>query len=198
MCGIVCPIQDITSSINDLKPPCLCHHTHYIWHRVHCVWMCHHIHCIDDITPTVFLRSHPLKFTKSYPVYMTWQPLDLCHNSHSFNDITPFIGMIAHPLYVQYHITYIRHHTHILWDHTTFCVTSHALFLDITPSISDTTSTLSVSSRPVHQLYHTNSLYDIKHTLCKTSQSVCMTSHKHFMTSNPYRYDITHSVFMTW
>ena len=66
-------------------------------------------------------------------------------------------------------------------------MTSHALFLDITPSISDTTSTLSVSLRPVHQLYHTNSLYDIKHTLCKTSQSVCMTSHKHFMTSNPYR-----------
>ena len=77
-------------------------------------------------------------------------------------------------------------------------MTSQSLFLDITPSISDTTSTLSVSSRLVHQLYHTNSLYDMTHTLCKTSQSVCMTSHKHFMTSNPYRYDITHSIFMTW
>ena len=32
------------------------YHTHYIWHRVHSVWMCHHIHCIDDITATVFLR----------------------------------------------------------------------------------------------------------------------------------------------
>ena len=156
MCGIVCPIQDITSSLYDLKPPCLCNHTHYIWHGVHCVWMFHHIHSIDDITPTVFLISHPLKFMKSYPVYMTWQPQDLCHNSHSFNDVTPFIVMIAHPLYVQYLITYIRHHTHILWDHTTFCVTSHALYrtshpilmslqyctYDITASIYETTSSM--------------------------------------------------------
>ena len=59
MCGIFCPIQVITSSFYDIKPPCLCHHSQYIWHRVHCVWMCHHIHCIDDITPTVLLRSHP-------------------------------------------------------------------------------------------------------------------------------------------
>ena len=127
---------------------------------------------------------------------MTWQPLDLCHNTHLFDDITPFLGMTSHPLYVQYHITYIRHHTHILWDHTTLCMTSHAFFLDITPSISDTTSTLSVSSRPVHKLYHTNSLYAITHTLCMKSQSVCMTSHEHFMTSYPYRYDITHSILL--
>ena len=36
------------------------YHTHYIWHRVHSVWMCHHIHCIADFTRTVFLRSFPL------------------------------------------------------------------------------------------------------------------------------------------
>ena len=54
-----------------------------------------------------------------------------------------------------------------------------------------------MSSRQVHQLYHTNYLYDITHTLCMKSQSVCMTSHEHFMTSYPYRYDITHSIFIT-
>ena len=127
MCGIVCPIQDITSSFYDINPPCLCHHTHYIWHGVHCVWMCHHIHCIDDITPTVFLRSHPLKFTKSYPVYMTWQQLDLCHNTHSF-DITRYLCMTSHPLYVQHHIPHMKHHTPSFWDHTTLCMTSHALY----------------------------------------------------------------------
>ena len=111
--------------------------------------------------------------------------------------MTPFLGMTAHPLYAQYHITYIRHHTHILWDHTTLCMTSHALFPDITPSISDTTSTLSVSSWPMHQLYHTNSTYDIPHTLCMKTQSLCITSHEHFLTSYPYRYDITHSIFIT-
>ena len=30
-----------------------------------------------------------------------------------------------------------------------------------------------------------------------TSHSVCMTSHEQFMTSNPYRYDIISSIFMT-
>ena len=91
---------------------------------------------------------------------------------------------------------FARYHTHILWDHTTFCVTSHALFLDITPSIFDSSSNLSVSSRPVHQLYHTNSLYDITHTLCMTSHSVCVTSHEHIMTSHLYRYDIKFSIFV--
>ena len=89
----------------------------------------------------------------------------------------------------------MRHNTHILWDHTTFCMTSHALFLDNSPTVYDTTSTLSVSSRPVHQLYHTNTRYDITHTLCMTSQSVFMTSHEHFMTSHPYKYDITEYIY---
>ena len=62
-------------------------HSPYMWHRFHCarhhiltlwpqttvlmssqplyltscpLYLCHHIHCIDDITPTVILRSHPL------------------------------------------------------------------------------------------------------------------------------------------
>ena len=67
---------------------------------------------------------------------------------------------------------------------------------DITPSISDTTSTLSVSSRPEYQLYHTHSLYDITHYIM-TSHSVCMISHEHFMTSHPYRCDIISSIIMT-
>ena len=102
----------------------------------------------------------------SYPVYMTWQPLDLCHNSHSFNDITPYIGMTAHPLYVQYHITYMRHHTHVLWDHTTLCMTSHALF----------------------SWHHSLYIWHYIHSLCviKTSASIiphqlCRTSHTFYV-----------------
>ena len=66
---------------------CMTSHTPYVWHRLHytryhiltlgpkttvfmsshplyltsCpLYLCHHIHCIDDITSTVFLRSHSL------------------------------------------------------------------------------------------------------------------------------------------
>ena len=53
MCGIVCTIQDIRSSLYDLKPPCLCHHTNYIWHCAHCI-------CV--ITCTVLMISHKLYF----------------------------------------------------------------------------------------------------------------------------------------
>ena len=46
-------MQDITSSIYDLKLPCLCHHSHYIWHLVHCI-------CV--ITSTVLFISHQMYF----------------------------------------------------------------------------------------------------------------------------------------
>ena len=64
------------------------------------MYLCHHIHCIDDITPTEFLRFHPLYMTTSYRLYMTSQPLNVCHHTHPFNDITPFVCRTSHPLYV--------------------------------------------------------------------------------------------------
>ena len=192
-----CTIQDITYLLYDIKPPFLGHHMHYIWHRIYCA-------CV--ITSTVLMISHQLNFWDLIR-YIWWHNIHcilyhsywMCVITPTFSmiDITPFVCRTSHPLYIQYHINSMRHHTHILWDHTTFCMSSYALILDILPTISDTTSTLSVSSRSVHQLYHTNSPYDITHTLCMTSQSVCMTSHEHFMTSHPYKYDITNSIFMT-
>ncbi|CAM9231970.1 unnamed protein product, partial [Rangifer tarandus platyrhynchus] len=56
----------------------------------------------------------------------------------------------------------------------------------ISPTISETASTESVSSSPVYQLYHNLSLDDNTHTICMTSFSVSMTSHELFMTSHPY------------
>ena len=89
MCGIVCPIQDITSSLYDLKPPCLCHHTHYIWHRVHCI-------CV--ITSTVLMISHQLYFWDHFR-YNSWHHIQcIWHDSHWFCVITPTRSMISQPL----------------------------------------------------------------------------------------------------
>ena len=72
-----------------------------------------------------------------------------------------------HPLHSWHHTHSIRHHTH---DNT-------KVISVISPSISDTTSTVSVSSKPVYQLCYTHSVYDITH----------------------YMYDITFSVHdITW
>ena len=81
---------------------CMTSHLPYMWHRFHCarhhiltlwpqttlfmssqplyltscpLYLCHHIHCIDDITPTVILRSCLLYYTTSFPLYTTWQSL---------------------------------------------------------------------------------------------------------------------------
>ena len=77
-----------THCIDNITPTlCMTSHSPYVWHRLHytrhhiltlrpqttvfmsshplyltsCpLYLCHHLHCIDDITPSVFLRSHPL------------------------------------------------------------------------------------------------------------------------------------------
>ena len=63
--------------------------------------------------------------------------------------------------------------------------------------MSNTTSTVPVSSNPGYHLYHTHSLYDITHIIRVTSYSVCMLSQQLFMALYPYMYNITPSIFIT-
>ena len=72
-------------------------------------YFCHHIHSIDDITPNLFMRSHPLYMSTSYPLYCKQQPIHYVStitatvpvsHTHTFHDITPFVYMTLHPLYV--------------------------------------------------------------------------------------------------
>ena len=86
--------------------------------------------------------------------------------------------MTSHTLYRNSHI----------WQHKLY-LPSHPLYLTLhplylchqTPCISCITPTLCMTL----------------HTKRLTSLSVCMASHVHFLTSHPYRYDITSSIFMT-
>ena len=139
MWGIVCTIQEITSSLFDLKPPFWGHHPQYIKHCVHC--MC-------DITRTLSMISQPLYvwyhfqymwdifstiFMASYTLCMTSQPCVL---------ITPYSA------YVWHHLHYRRHHMHSITP-------SHNLY-DFTPT----------SAMTSHPLYHTShQLYFCHHTL---------------------------------
>ena len=168
---IICTIYNIISTPYVLTLLYLWHHNFYIWNHIQYIGqhihytcditatnLCHHTHCIDIITPTLFMtshspyvwhfalyktshphfmtsnhllyditltisdfvstvsvslhpqfdditltlfmRSHPLYITTSSPLYTTWQPLDLCHHTHSFNDITPFVWMTSHTLFI--------------------------------------------------------------------------------------------------
>ena len=101
---------------------------HSLYLTSYILYLCHHTHCLGYITPTKFLRSHPLYMMTSYPMYMTSQPLNVCHHTHSFNGITHFVFRTSHPLCVSYLINCIKHYLHILWHHTTLFMRSHALY----------------------------------------------------------------------
>ena len=68
---------------------------------------------------------------------------------------------------------------------------------DTTPTISDITSNISASSRTVHQLYHTNSLYDITQTISVTSYALYITSYPLLMSSHYCTYDSTTLTYET-
>ena len=164
-------------------------------------------HIIYDITCSVFMISLPL--------YLKWHPPFLCHHNGSIDGLIPTLYMTSHPPYVCHLMHSTQRHIHILWFHTIVVITLHPLhswhhtpyiwhethgntnvISAIWPTISNTTSTLSVSSNPGYHLYHTNSLYDITCTMLVTSYSVCMLSQQMFLTLYPSMYNITPSIFM--
>ena len=152
----------------------------------------------------------------SPPLYLKWHPPYLCHHNHSIAVLRPTVCMTSHPLYVCHLMHSTQRHIHSLWIHTIVVITLHPLhswhytpyiwhhthgntnvISAIWPTISNTTSTLSVSSNPGYQLYHTHSLYDITHTVHVTSYSVCLLSQQLFMTLYTSMYNIIPSIFMT-
>ena len=162
MCGIVCIIKDITSSLSDLKPPFSGHHTHYIRHRVH---------CICDITPTLSMISQPLYvwyhiqymwdilstiFMTSYPLCMKTQPYEL---------ITP------HSAYVWHHLCYKRRHihsitpSHNLYDFTSTSGMTLQHLYKISHQIYLCHHNLSTDITPTFVWHHTHILCDIIWTI---------------------------------
>ena len=145
----------------------------------------------------------------TYPLYTTSQPLDLFHNTHSFDDITPYLYMTSHPLCVQHHIPYMRHDTHILWDHPTLCMASHALYswhhclyiwhyihsVSSDQCINYPTPTLCMTSHTLYVWHYSQCAWHHMNTLwchtrkSMTSQRVCLWHHNNI-------YDINATTFM--
>ena len=163
---------------------------------------------IYEITCPVFMTS--------LPIYLKWHPQYLCHHNDSNDGLRPTVCMTSHPLYVCDLMHSTQCHIHSLWLHMIVVIILQPLhswhhtpyilhhthgntnvISAIWPTISNTTSTVSVSSNPGYQRYHTHSLYDITHTIRVTSYSVCMLSQHLFMTLHPTMYNIISSIFMT-
>ena len=104
--SIFCTVENITSSLYEIKPPFLWHHTHYIWH---------HIDAISVTTSTLLMISYQLYlwdlilYTCRHYMHCIQQYIHyICSitdtvpvsNTNSFHDITPFVYRTFHTLYV--------------------------------------------------------------------------------------------------
>ena len=91
--SILCTMEDITSSLYEIKAPFLWHHTHYILH---------HIDAISVTTSTLLMISHQMYLSDlilyiltSYSLYTITYSLYLYNHS----DCT----CVSHPLFPWYH-----------------------------------------------------------------------------------------------
>ena len=101
-----CTVEDITSSLYEIKPPFLGHHSHYIWH---------HIDAISVTTSTLLMISHQLSLWELI-IYICWHHIHWIQQHihyifsitatvpvshiHTFHDVTPFVYMTLHALYI--------------------------------------------------------------------------------------------------
>ena len=108
MYGKICTIKDIASSLYDIKPQFLGRHTHYIWHRIHCI-------CV--ITSTVLMIPHQLyiwvllRYIRRHHIHCIRRHIHYIFNITATVSVsaTPTLSMLSHPLYVW-------HHTHYMYN----------------------------------------------------------------------------------
>ena len=141
------------------------------------------LYSLDMASGTVLWRKN--HSVSSQTLCLTLHSMYFWHYTKYTNFLKRSECMSSQPLYVWHPMHYIWHHIHSLSLHTIVVITLHPLdaghhtpligynsygnanvISAICPIISNTTSTLSVSSYPGYQFYHTHSLYSITHYTC--------------------------------
>ena len=214
---------DITTFIYETTSCMRATYTLNMWHHRH--YLCHHTHCIDNITPTLSMTTHSpyvwhrLHYTRhqiltfwpqttilrtSHPLYYISCPLYLHNHSNYIDDFTATICMISPPLHVKHSVHYIYDIIPTMYDNTILCVHYTTLCICMTSFALQKTS---------HPLYHTKSQslwlhihfrHDIATPVSDIAPTVSLSSqplhwyHTHFcMTSHPLLYDITPTICVT-
>ena len=131
--------------------------------------MYHHIHSIDDITPDLFMRSHPLYMSTSYTLYSTTYSQYFFHHCHR--------TCVSHSLFPWYHnlcIYNIAPTICLILDtlykvsHPQF-MTSHHIIYDITGIEFMASISRYLTLHPQYLCPHNPSTYDLWTAVCKTS-----------------------------
>ena len=202
---------DITVSIYETTSSMRATYTFNMWHHSH--YLCHHTHCIDCITPTLFrtshsphlwhhlhyIRHHFLTFLPQttilripHPLYYTLYPLYLCHHTNSINDITAIICMISHTVCVRHSVHYIYDILHTMYDNITLWVDYTTLGICMTSFALRKTSHPLYHTKPQSLWFHIHFRHDITPPVSDIAPTVSLSSqplhwyHTHFcMTSHP-------------
>ena len=186
--NIFCTIEDITSSLYEIKPSFLRNHTHYIWP---------HIDAISVTTSTQLMISHQM-YLWDLILYICWYHIHCIQKhihyictitatvpvslTHHFHDITPFVYMTSHQLYLIPQPLHLSGHTRTIDAITKLWKSSHlAPIWHYTHCISDLIHTLwhqysvFMTSQALHSWHQISSvwhrIYSLGHhtTLCMTS-----------------------------
>ena len=128
-------------------------------------------------------------------------PLYQWYNTHSVCDITSTVYMDQYALYRTCHPPFMtsQHSTHDI----------KAIISHLTLIISESTSTVSLSSHPDSRSYNPHCMYDNTATICITPYELHVTSHplfmisQHDMTSHPlyschHTQDTCHHIHSSW
>ena len=133
-------------------------------------YLCHHIHCIDDITPAVFMEISSamyddiisIVYNIIFTIFVTSQPLYLC--------LTPPLSMISHSLYIW-------HCTHYMFNIRYTIKVSHPHFMASCHIIYDITCTVILKSLPLYLTLHPPYVCHHNHSIHDLWPTVCMISH---------------------
>ena len=142
------------------------HQIPYIWHHLQGLW--HLVPYTCDIADTMFVNTYQLylttntrcrdntktisEITTSICVSVGSHTLYRRYNTHCIDDMAPTVFMAQYPLYMTSHPRFImsQHSTHDI----------KAMISHLTPILSDSTSTVSLSSHPDYWSYNPNCMYD--------------------------------------
>ena len=107
MYSIFCTMGDITSSLYEIKPPFLWHHTHNISYHINAIsfttstvlMISHQIYLRDLIFYICWHHIHCIVYNNLFTMFVPSQPLYLC--------LTPTLSMISHPLCIWHCTNYM-------------------------------------------------------------------------------------------
>ena len=200
-------IHDITPTLFDITTTeSVLSHPFYWWH--HIMYGCHHswhtcdiIQTLHDITCpaydiTTLCDITTAVFMSSRPVYLTSHQLKLLLYLQCIVYTTPTLTVTSIPLYVWL-IWILYDVTSTLYDFTRLCSWHHTHSIhDITPTVSDITSTLLMTSQPLYLRQDTDfvyditlSTYDISHGVWMTTQPLPLTSHPLYLCNHTHLND---------